>query len=207
MPPLVPGGRLIHDLAQLKAVFSESAFRAVTARIMPGTINLPINDPLVLDEDADLTLEGASGLEATIIDGGGLTRLIIVRKRGRLRITGVVLRAGSALPGFGGGLNVEPQASVTLHHVTIDRCTAFVDGDDFGHAYGGGVYVSANATVRIVNSVINGSCAINMRNLASARAAGGGVYSLGTVSLHASTVRGCCARTPGRDPPKMTTHA
>ena len=54
MPPLVPGVRLIHDLAQLRSAFNESAFLAVTARIIPGTIRLGTNNPLILDEDLEL---------------------------------------------------------------------------------------------------------------------------------------------------------
>ena len=66
MPPLPPGISLVRTVEELVAALAQSATRAVSATIVPGTFVTDV--PLVVVEGADLTLEGLSVSEPTIID-------------------------------------------------------------------------------------------------------------------------------------------
>ncbi|OGG52876.1 hypothetical protein A2851_04280 [Candidatus Kaiserbacteria bacterium RIFCSPHIGHO2_01_FULL_53_29] len=127
-----------------------------------------------LDITGDLTINGA-GDATTIIDAGGIDRVLTVFPGATVFIDSVTVRNGNPGAGFGaaGILNA---GTLTLTNSTVTDNT----GDDFG----GGLYNTGTLTLTdttVSDNVLSGF---------NASGGGGGIFSSGTLSLTRSTVSG-----------------
>jgi hypothetical protein len=119
-----------------------------------------------LDIDDDLVLQGA-GADATIIDGGGLDRVLDLRPASAtraIRVEALTLRngllGGSSQPGFtsqGAGLRIGSGVDVALDHVDVrdNHLTTFFGAagiDNFGCLHGSHIRVIGNTDPEPVGS-------------------------------------------------------
>jgi hypothetical protein len=147
--------------------------------IVPAnTYSLAQNGPLNPVND---TIVGA-GARTTIIDAGGVPKVIEVANTPGGVVSGVTLRNGggqSQLSGAGGAVLVASSfapASLTLRNVTVTASQATA---------GGGV-ASVGATLTVENSTITG----NRAATAQGTQGGGVVVSGGTTTIRNSTISG-----------------
>jgi CSLREA domain-containing protein len=123
-----------------------------------------------LDILADVTITGA-GAATTIIDGGGLDRVLHVIGPVTVGISGVTIRRGRDSTAGGGGIFNE-SATLTLTGVVVEDCGTPIAG--------GGI--RSDGTANLVNSTVRDNLALS---------SGGGIVSIGgTVNLTNSTVSG-----------------
>lgn len=125
-----------------------------------------------LDISADLTINGA-GHTSTIIDGGGIDRVLEVRPGATVQIDGVTIRNGNPSANAGGILN---RGTLTLTKSTVSGNT----GLDFG----GGIFNVG--ILAMTNSTVSG----NSTNGLNLSGGGAGIFNEGTMTLTASTVSG-----------------
>jgi hypothetical protein len=172
-----------------------------------------------LDLDSSLTLIGA-GAATTIIDAGGLDRVLCVRAGAVATVSGVTLRNGRATspspPGacnttnVGGGMSVYGDLTLVAS-VVRDNAADFGGGISNegrlrveasavigNRAYGvplstaGGIRTSDPGGLTLTNSTVS-------NNLA--RWDGGGVYASGDAAIVNSTIAGNLAGADGQPPP------
>ena len=123
-----------------------------------------------LDITGDLFLVGA-GNDHTIIDGGGLDRVLDIQPGTRVTLRDLTVRDGGNVD-QGAGLRIR-ESTVTLDRVTITNNVA--------NREGGGVY--NDGTLSIVHSTISDNA-----TLQSLGKGGGGLYNRRTVSIDSSTL-------------------
>ena len=188
MPPQAPGTVVVRTVDELRDFVTGESAGVTTAVVMPGTYKLK-GEQLDVAASLNLTLQMADGFDAPVLDAGSLSRIFEVK--GQLSLTGIVLRSGKAQ--MGGGIFLHSKASLTLQRVTIERCEAVAGGLSSGSALGGALYVGYESTATIDDSHILGCCATNNDLILGARAAGGGIYVLGFLTMTATKVLSCCA--------------
>lgn len=135
-----------------------------------------------LDITANLTINGA-GAASTIIDGGGLDRVIEVRPGATVQINAVTVRNGNPGTGAACGLPSASGGGILNCLGTLTVSDSTVSGNTVGglSAVGGGILNFAG-TLTLTNSTVSGN---------TAAANGGGIFSeSGTMTLDASTVSG-----------------
>ncbi len=125
-----------------------------------------------LDITDDLIITG-NGVGSTVIDGGGIERIIDVRSSSVVTISGLTIQGGNSSEG--GGISVDSGTDVTLSNVIVSGNTTVGNG--------GGIYNAA--TLSLIDTAISG----NSANL------GGGIFNEGTIAITSSTVSGNMADT------------
>lgn len=136
-----------------------------------------------LDINGDLVLEGA-GVDATVVDGSGLDRVLQVASAVWVELHSLTLRGGSVSPNSGGGVLTE--STLELHGVRLAENSAGAGGGlavlGSGHAtindatfernqaaQGGALYVDGDGTLNLAQSTV-------MSNIATT---GAGLYLSG----------------------------
>ncbi len=133
--------------------------------IVPGGTFFLTAGPLVIT--ADLTLNGAGAL-ATVIDGGGIGRVLEVASGATVEMSGVRFRNG--LHTIGGGIRND--GDLTLNDVTVDANSASLRA-------GGIVNEGGNLTLN--DSTVSGNTAgVN----------GGGIRNVGMMTINNSEISG-----------------
>ena len=197
---------------QLRSLINAAA-PGDTILVPPGTIVLTgapgdnANASGDLDILKDLTVVGA-GPELTVIDGGGVDRVIQVQTGVTVTLAGLTLRNGSVDPASpvepsGGGL-LSRGALTTLADVVVEDnfagggggianfegtlalggCTVRNNSSTGVTANGGGI--SNFAKLEITHSTISGNVVFG----ASASTLGGGIINVGVLTMRDSTVVG-----------------
>jgi hypothetical protein len=125
-----------------------------------------------------------SGASATIIDGGGVNRVITVSNATALvTLSGVTIRNGTTLV-YGGG--IFNSGLLTINNCTVSGNQVFSRKNLYKYGYGGGIY--SNGRLTINNSTINGnSVACGYIGCAGL---GAGIYSNGRLTISNSTIAG-----------------
>src|SRR5262245_24507902 len=125
-----------------------------------------------------LTIQGA-GPDATILDGGGLVRLLHIAASGRVTLQGLTIQHGQPRGGVfdpDGGGAIFNRGHLTLSEPVVrDSLTASRTGS-FG---GGGIFNVG--TLRILDSRVT-------HNTSSGVGVGGGIFSQGTLHILRSTI-------------------
>src|SRR3989338_5523193 len=127
-----------------------------------------------LDITGDVTINGA-GDTTTIIDGGGIDRVLTVFPATIVLIDAITVRNGNPGAGFGAG-GILNAGTLTLTKSTV--------ADNTGEDFGGGLYNTGTLTLTdttVSDNVLSGF---------NASGGGGGIFSSGTLSLTRSTVSG-----------------
>lgn len=127
-----------------------------------------------LDISANLTINGA-GAASTIIDGGGIDRVLTVHAGATVAIDAVTIQNGNPGAGFGAA-GILNSGIMTLTNSTVTNNT----GDDFG----GGIYNIGTLTLTdttVSDNILLGS---------NTSGGGGGIFSSGTMTLTRATVSG-----------------
>ena len=159
-----------------------------------------------------MTLQGGGG-RATVIDGGGIDRILNIAATANVTVTDLTLTNGRALdgvlandehpPGDGGhGGAVLNEGVLYLRRVTIKESHAG-DGGRVGMPFppwspahagnGGGIFNSGVLTI-VQSSVVSNSAGYSsdvsawMFLQTGSGGDGGGIYNIGTVAIHNSTV-------------------
>jgi len=156
-----------------------------TINVPAGTYTLTVtgqNENAAATGDLDIasnfvTVNGA-GSGTTIIDGGGIDRVLdVIFNSNQVTVSNLRLQNGAtapATPGNGGGITIGTGATVMLNSVVVDGNSTPLSG--------GGINVSGTLTVS--NSTISGN---------TATSAGGGIEvatSTGSLTLNDSTISG-----------------
>ena len=123
----------------------------------------------------ELTING-NGSTNTIIDGGGVGRVLNITAAVPVTIDGVTIRNGR-VAGNGGG--IQSNGDVTLTNSTVSGNTATT-------GFGGGLFVAG--TLTLTNSTVSGN---------AANIDGGGFYVNGVANITNSTVSGNTATNSG----------
>jgi uncharacterized repeat protein (TIGR01451 family)/CSLREA domain-containing protein len=171
---------------------------------LSGTILLSIPNefgrntlPTITD---DLTITGP-GASTLTIKQGGLGRLMTVGAGVSAAVSGITITGGE---GQGGGIFVA--GTLTLSESTVS-------GNGFGGGSGGGIFVNGIGTLTLLNSTVSDNNAagsvgggianesgtltlINSTISDNTASAGGGIYSVGPLSVSGSTVSGNTASEP-----------
>jgi hypothetical protein len=124
-----------------------------------------------------LTIAGSRILSSTASHGGGIFSF------GTLVIVSSTIAYNTATTGAGGGLNVTGSATISRSQIYVNRASG---GD------GGGLYAESGSNVTIQNSLIASNVTTS-----TVFASGGGLYSLGTVTVTGSTFSDNLARYGG----------
>ena len=166
------------DCTLRAAIEETNALAGADDIVLPaGIYTLTIPGPLEdaghtgdLDISGDLTINGA-GQSITIIDGGGIDRVLDIRSSAIAEIADVTVRNGSppdfGLPTSGGGI-------INFGTLTVSNCT--ITGNHTPR-FGGGIRVRSGA-VTVYRSTITGNTAES----------GGGIHNHATLSIEMSTV-------------------
>ena len=130
-----------------------------------------------LDITSDLTITG-EGADTSIIDGGGIDRVIHVHPGAVVAITSVMIRNGYSGEEGGGGVRNESGAKLSLVETSImdNRTAAFRLEADPG--IGGGIL--NNGTLSLRGSSVTGNWAVG----------GGGIHSDGAMEITESAIEG-----------------
>jgi CSLREA domain-containing protein len=153
-----------------------------------------------LDLQASLVLQGA-GPGGTIIDGGGLDRVLDVHAGITVTITGLTIANGQA-PGGGEATNgsdgggIANAGNLTLQDCAISRNQAGSGGGDGNlGGQGGGIYNAGELT--LLRSTVSdnrtgdGGNAVGLGGHCPADGGGGGgIYNAGTLTVRQSTIHG-----------------
>jgi hypothetical protein len=172
----VPGGaigqlrRLINDASPGDTIVIPAGIITLT-----GASNENANASGDLDIVKNLTIQGA-GAGVTIIDGGGIDRVIDVVSS-TVIISGLTIRNGNRGSGDSGG-GVRNQGTLTLTDVAVS-----------GNSAGNGGGMINNGTLTAANITVNGNTA--------AGASGGGIVNGGTMTLINCTISGNAAVNEG----------
>jgi hypothetical protein len=132
-----------------------------------------------------------SGANTTIIDGGGVNRVVEVSNTAaNVTLSGLTIRNGA-----GGIFNI---GTLSLIASTVSENTVSALCPYWAHrceALGGGIYNSGKLTVSM-STIANNTVQAGFRNnsLSVAIAAGGGIFSHGTMNMSNSTVAGNTAK-------------
>ena len=165
-----------------------------------------------LDITGDLTLTGA-GTASTIIDGGGVDRVLDIDPSGvgvSVTVANLTVRGGGNAAGqpsqAGGG--IRNRGTLSLNNVTLTTNSSGINGGgllNFGTLTltnttvsantagtdGGGIYNSGSGTLTITASTLSGNTANGIgRN-------GGGIFNAGAAALTNVTVSGNSANSGG----------
>ncbi len=126
-----------------------------------------------LDITANLTINGA-GAASTIIDGGGIDRVLEVRPGATAQINGATIRNGNR--------------SGILNRGTFTLTTSTVANNSIATFGGGGIFNTATGTLTVTDSTISN----NNANSPDLSHGGGGIYSDsgGPVTLNRTTISG-----------------
>jgi hypothetical protein len=120
-----------------------------------------------------------SGATKTIIDGGGIYRVItIVDTAANVTLSKVTIRNG--VEAFGGGIISSSSGTLTVTNSTISGNSA---ANSYSNAFGGAIYNSGTLTIN--NSTLNGNSASGFSG-----SLGGAIYNDGTLSINHSTLNG-----------------
>ncbi len=120
-----------------------------------------------LDISDELTISGG-GKSNTTIDGNGLDRVFHVHWYQNLTITGVRITGGNSGTDAGSGIYLYTGSTLTLNRSRVT-----------GNAPYGGIYAAHETEVMLARSRVDN----NLSNID-----GGGIYSLGTLTITKSTV-------------------
>jgi predicted outer membrane repeat protein len=125
-----------------------------------------------------------SGAETTIIDGGGVNRVVTIpNANAHVALSNVTIRNGSA--GDGGGIYNSGTLMVT--NSTVAGNVAIVQCFTLCTAKGGGIYNSG--TLMVIDSTFSGN-RVSMQCSHDCAAVGGGIYNSGTLRISNSTING-----------------
>jgi hypothetical protein len=125
-----------------------------------------------------------SGASATIIDGGGVNRVITVSNTtAQVTVSGVTIRNGTTIVYGGGILN---SGLLTINNCTVSGNQVFGSNSQFKYTYGGGIFNGGTLTIN--NSTINGNSAAC--GYLGCAGFGGGIYSNGRLTISNSTIAG-----------------
>lgn len=129
------------------------------------TIDLPegvygeTESPYTLDVDAEVTIDGA-GAEKTMVSGEGEHRVFEVQEGGILTLEGVTVEKGDSYDepdvggGYGGGVNVWPDATLVVRHSRLVENLAEYEG--------GAIYAGVDSSVVVEESTIEHNGAGNL---------------------------------------------
>lgn len=126
-----------------------------------------------LDITGNLTINGA-GAASTIIDGGGLDRVLEIRPGATAHINAVTIRNGNAAAA-GGGIGAAGGGLLNFAG-TLTLTNTIVSGNRA--AGNGGGIATESATTTLTGVTVNGNTA----------AVGGGIFNRGAMTVNASTV-------------------
>ena len=212
------------EICTLRAAIMEA-----NASVIPGVIVVPAGHYLLtiagdnenasaagdLDITGDVTLSGA-GAEVTIIDGGGIDRVVDVLPASSARISGLTLTGGVGNPGGGGlrnqGITRLTQVTVANNHATcgcagrgggilnrdILTLTASVVEDNTTDGSGGGIYSEPASIVTLLDSTVRNNKATCICGGVGGGLAIGGVLSLTTSTVEGNTTSGSGGGVAGR---------
>jgi hypothetical protein len=139
-----------------------------------------------------LTIAG-SGAPRTIIDGGGLDRVVIISSAtAHVTLSGVTIRNG--LSQYGGGIFNTGTLRVVAS--TVSGNTAFISCHRFCSTSGGGISNPPGATLTISKSTVSGNLARATCTDACA-SSGGGISNYGSLTVNNSTLNGNNAKYGG----------
>lgn len=127
-----------------------------------------------LDVTGGLTINGA-GAVSTIIDGGGIDRVLTVHPGATDQINAVTIRNGNPGAGFGAA-GILNSGKLTLSKSSVTNNT----GDNFG----GGIYNVG--TITLIDTTVSDNILLGF-NLSGG---GGGIFSSGTMTMTRTTVSG-----------------
>jgi len=132
-----------------------------------------------------------SGANTTILDGGGVARVITISSNtAHVTLSGVTITHGHSLHDGGGIFN---NGVLTLLRTAVTSNRAQLScppGQQCGQR-GGGIFNAPGATLAIGFSTISGnSASLSNCSVFHCGAAGGGIYNGGTLTLYNSTVSG-----------------
>jgi CSLREA domain-containing protein len=154
-----------------------------------------------LDVRESTLLQGA-GRDLTVIDAGGVDRVLELPHSGTIEVRDATLRGGRLAVTNGCGIRNSSTALLTLRRVRItdNRCT----GGDPVSDNGGGVYVDFNARLSVYESLVDGNLAERSAGIGSigqqtqifdstirnnvANVSGGGVGGYGDWTISRSTI-------------------
>lgn len=148
---------------------------------------------LVLDKDLELI--GGFGGGITIVDGGQLGSVVSQTAGTIVALERLVITRGRAPAG--GGIHVaEGAASVlTMTNVTVTGNTARHTIPEHD-GRGGGLYVSASATVNVTESSFGNNTALGPphQSYIQSVASGGAIFNRGVMSIRRTSLYGNCVR-------------
>ena len=127
-----------------------------------------------LDITSPLTINGA-GAVSTIIDGGGIDRVIEVRPGATVGINAVTIQNGNPGPGFGAA-GILNSGTLTLTNSTVTNNT--------GENFGGGIY--SIGTLTLTDTTVSDNMLLGSKTSGG----GGGIFSSGILTLTRTTVSG-----------------
>lgn len=167
-----------------------------------GLFHLVLDDPALLRVEDELMIRG-SGINTTVIDGGGTHQVFRVTSEGDLRLEDLGIRNGSAFEGgaffvagelyllrvrvaanvavIGGAMAITPTAQAIIVRSVISDNSARPNpsGDDESGGWGGGISNSGRLT--LIQSLV----ARNSTPLAlPTQGQGGGIYNAGDLVLY-----------------------
>lgn len=127
-----------------------------------------------LDITGVLTVSGA-GANTTIIDGGGIDRVLTVRPGATVIIDKVAIRNGNPGAGFG--------AAGILNTGTLTLTKSIVSNNT-GENFGGGIFSSG--TLTLTDTTVSDNILLGLNTSGG----GGGIFSEGTLTLNRTTISG-----------------
>jgi hypothetical protein len=180
---------------------------ALAAAVSGDVVSVPAGTYDLTQGELELcpgvSLDGA-GARTTIVRpaAGEASRVIEVTAVGppcggqqeTSEITGLTITGGDPpadVADQGGGVLVDPDATVTITEATITGNRAGgpdTDGGELGGATGGGVDVEDNGTLTLLRSTVSGNTVGDPTASSTTGGAGAGIYAAGTVSVSDSTI-------------------
>jgi len=172
-----------------------------TPIVLTGAPNEDANASGDLDILGDVTITG-NGETSTLLDGGGLDRVIHIPGAFTVAITGVTIQNGVITSTFGGGLLNDNGANLTLSTIVVRNNASFNGG---GLANFGGATMTLNAVIVQGNTANGGGAGAGIYNnstltldqaaiisntIVAGTAQGGGVWNSGTANITNATFSG-----------------
>jgi len=139
-----------------------------------------------------------SGARTTILDGGGVQRVINI-STGNVTLSGLTVRNGLATPGYGGvggGIYNAGNLFISASTITANVASAVCPPSSCMGG-GGGIYNSGKLTISMSTVAANtaeAGCVYNQHAPCVSTADGGGIFNRGTIILSNSTIAANVAR-------------